>query len=433
MERERLASALVRAAGGLLGGCAGVSCFGDVIQPDPGQAAFTPLGPPQVATSAAYGLSRDGSAIIGSVTGGPLGSAHRACLWRSDGTFIDLGIPAGFTECYGLAVANGGSVAVLFAINPGGVDRAFLWRPGSGAAPLIPLPPSVSSVARAITGDGRFVVGDIAFGDIRTAILWSAPGSVLSLGDLPGDEFLSYGIGLSADGNTVVGMGTDWTTIGKACRWRRADPAGNFLGPEQLPGFPGGPWWAYNIARAVTPDGKIAVGEATHAPGVVEACLWTAKDEILELGNLRRGDETYARSLSERALVVVGESFTPAESTAFLWTPQSGMRSLKDELQTRYGLDLSGWELEIAFGVSDDGRRIAGSGFHHGVREAWAATLPAPCYPDCNDDGVLNTADLSCFQARYLAGAFYADCTGDGETSVADIACFQSEFSSGCP
>jgi uncharacterized membrane protein len=395
-----------------------------------GGATFVGLGPPGVATSAAYGISRDGTAIIGSVTGP--GSGHRACLWGPDGSFVDIGVPSGFTETYGLAVADQGAVVVLFGVGPP-VDRALLWSPASGVTPLVQLPHGYSSVARGITPDGRVVVGDIQFGDVRTAIRWSAATGSVGLGDLPGGPFISYGVGVSAQGDVVAGMGTDGTTIPKACRWRIADPIGAHAVITQLPGFPGGPVWAYNIARALTPDGRIAVGEATHAPGVVEACLWTPTDQIVGLGNLRRGDETYAKGVSARALVVVGESFTPPQSLAFLWTPARGMRDLKRELEGEYGLDLSGWVLEIAFGVSDDGRRIAGSGFHNGVREAWAVTLPAPCYPDCTGDRALTVADLGCFQTRYLAGAFYADCTGDGVLNVADLGCFQNEFISGCP
>ncbi|MFM9994755.1 MAG: hypothetical protein ACKVU4_03015 [Phycisphaerales bacterium] len=395
-----------------------------------GGAAFVGLGPAGAATSAAYGVSRDGTAIIGSVTGP--GSAHRACVWGADGSFVDIGVPAGFTETYGMAVADQGAVAVLFGIGPPS-DRALLWSPASGVTPLVQLPLGYTSVGRGITPDGRVVVGDIQIGDARTAIRWSAATGAVALGDLPGGLFISYGVGVSAAGDVVAGMGTDASDIGKACRWRLADPAGGAVVLTQLPGFPGAPAWAYNIARALTADGRIAVGEAMHAPGVVEACLWTTTDQIIGLGNLRPGDETYAKGVSTRALVVVGESFTPPRSLAFLWTPAHGMRDLKRVLEDGYGLDLNGWELEIAFGVSDDGQRIAGSGYYHGVREAWTATLPAPCYPDCNGDRSLTVGDIGCFQSKFVAQDPYADCNQDGAFTVADSGCFQTEFVVGCP
>ena len=398
-------------------------------QPRTGVATFVDLAPPGAATSGAYGISRDGQAVIGSVTGP--GPQHRAGLWSADGSFADLGIPAGFSECYGMAAAEQGEAAVLLAVGPTG-ERAFLWTQASGIAPWLAISGSMSTVARDISPDARFIAGDIQSGATRAAVRWSAGPSVVVLPDLPAGEFISYAMGISPSGDTIVGSGTDASTIPKACRWRFDGPG---LGPtvRQLPGFPGAPAWLYSIARAVTPDGRIAVGEATHAPGVVEACLWTSADQIVGLGSLRPGDETYAHGVSLRALRVVGESYTTAQSLATLWTPQRGVQSLQKVLEDDYGLDLGPWTLEIAFGVSDDGRRIAGTGFRHGVRQAWLATLPAPCYADCNADGALTVADIACFQTFYLTGAFYADCTGDGALTVSDLGCFQNEFIAGCP
>jgi hypothetical protein len=55
------------------------------------------------------------------------------------------------------------------------------------------------------------------------------------------------------------------------------------------------------------------------------------------------------------------------------------MQSLKDVLVNDYGLDLTGWTLISAQGISDDGRTIAGHGFNpDGYREAWVATIPEP-------------------------------------------------------
>ncbi len=57
----------------------------------------------------------------------------------------------------------------------------------------------------------------------------------------------------------------------------------------------------------------------------------------------------------------------------------------------------------------------------------------APCYPDCNVDGVLNIADFGCFQTKFVAGDPYADCNGVGGLTIADFGCFQTEFVMGCP
>jgi len=55
------------------------------------------------------------------------------------------------------------------------------------------------------------------------------------------------------------------------------------------------------------------------------------------------------------------------------------MRSLKEVLTNDYGLDLTGWTLEHANGISADGRTIVGKGFNPSGRlEAWMAVIPEP-------------------------------------------------------
>ncbi|MBP7053354.1 MAG: hypothetical protein KBE65_20285 [Phycisphaerae bacterium] len=54
------------------------------------------------------------------------------------------------------------------------------------------------------------------------------------------------------------------------------------------------------------------------------------------------------------------------------------MRSLQDFLFTEYGLELTGWTLFGASGISSDGLTIVGTGFHDGCAEGWIATLPDP-------------------------------------------------------
>lgn len=55
------------------------------------------------------------------------------------------------------------------------------------------------------------------------------------------------------------------------------------------------------------------------------------------------------------------------------------MRALKSLLVDDHGLDLAGWILQFARGISDDGRTIVGYGINPlGQTEAWLARLPAP-------------------------------------------------------
>lgn len=55
------------------------------------------------------------------------------------------------------------------------------------------------------------------------------------------------------------------------------------------------------------------------------------------------------------------------------------MRSVKGILVSKYGLDLTGWTLTEAWGISADGKTIAGYGTNPaGNIEGWVATVPEP-------------------------------------------------------
>jgi V8-like Glu-specific endopeptidase len=58
---------------------------------------------------------------------------------------------------------------------------------------------------------------------------------------------------------------------------------------------------------------------------------------------------------------------------------------------------------------------------------------PAPCYADCNADGMLTLSDFGCFQTKFSLGDGYADCNGDGVKNLADFGCFQTKYALGCP
>jgi len=55
------------------------------------------------------------------------------------------------------------------------------------------------------------------------------------------------------------------------------------------------------------------------------------------------------------------------------------MRNLQDVLVNDYQLDLTGWTLGWATGISDDGKTIVGWGTNpSGFNESWIAHIPEP-------------------------------------------------------
>lgn len=55
------------------------------------------------------------------------------------------------------------------------------------------------------------------------------------------------------------------------------------------------------------------------------------------------------------------------------------------------------------------------------------------CYPDCDENGVLEVFDLLCFTDAFTSGSLYADCDGSAGLDFFDFLCFQNQFAGGCP
>ncbi len=84
----------------------------------------------------------------------------------------------------------------------------------------------------------------------------------------------------------------------------------------------------------------------------------------------------YAVSADGSVVVGTGEY---ASSRAFIWDQSHGMRNLKEVLENDYGLDLTGWTLTRATGISADGLTIVG----YGNNGAWIAKIaPLVMVPD---------------------------------------------------
>jgi probable HAF family extracellular repeat protein len=190
------------------------------------------------------------------------------------------------------------------------------------------------------------------------------------LGDLPGGGFNSTAFGVSADGVTIVGRGASGAGT-EAFRWTAADGMGG------LGDLPDG---AFNsTAYATSADGAVIVGSGESADGL-EAFRWTSGGGMVGLGDLPGGIfRSRAFAVSADAAVVVGDSTSADGSEAFVWDVDAGMRSLREVLQSDYGLDLTGWTLLAARGISANGLTIVGYGLNPaGAGEAWMARIPEP-------------------------------------------------------
>ena len=87
---------------------------------------------------------------------------------------------------------------------------------------------------------------------------------------------------------------------------------------------------------------------------------------MIELGGLANGVspiETYARAIAAKADVIVGDAVTPQGPRAWIWTPTTGVQDLNTFLSSR-GVNLTGWTLTRADGLSENGDFIVGRGFN---------------------------------------------------------------------
>jgi uncharacterized membrane protein len=187
---------------------------------------------------------------------------------------------------------------------------------------------------------------------------------------IDGEDY-SYAEGLSADGLTIIGT-QHHTTAPQAFRWTEA---GGMIGIGDLPG---GPFESH--ARALSSDGSDIVGSGFSASGK-EAFLWTGATGLFGLGDLPGGAfESLAWDISGDGSLVVGTGHSDLGYEAFIWDRSNGIRNLREVLVSEYGLDLDGWTLLSARGISADGGTIVGEGRNpSGQSESWRVSgIPEP-------------------------------------------------------
>lgn len=164
--------------------------------------------PPGVLRSAATLVSADGSVVAGSVQ---LASDLRLTYrWTQATGMVGIGtLPGTFVYTSPSAMTPDGSVIVGSAQTTvmNGVNRAYRWDSATGMVDLDAPGNGISSIALAVSADGKVVVGcsDNSLGNCQ-AFRWTAEEGKVALGNLPGGTY-SYATAVSADGSVIVGFG----------------------------------------------------------------------------------------------------------------------------------------------------------------------------------------------------------------------------------
>ena len=330
-------------------------------------------------SSNALAVSADGMTVVGeavsAVDFGPISIEQReAFVWTQNTGMFGLGnLDNGIGTSLAYDVSADGSVVAGTTSSSNG-SEPFIWTVDGGMIGLgyFPNNPSSSGAANGISAGGSIVVGNGESTNGREAFIWTQDSGFTGLGDLPGGEFDSLAYDVSSDGSVVVGFSSNaaYSQLSvEAFRWD-ADTGmtslGNLGGSSQ--------------AWGVSADGATVVGQSGIFGGTV-AYKWTSGGGMVALGDLPGGGlRSSALGASADGGVIVGVASTLFEAeTAAIWTTDGGPTELKVLLETDYDLDLDGWTLTRASGVSNDGQVIVGEGINpDGNREAWIATLPEP-------------------------------------------------------
>ncbi len=356
------------------------------------------------------GISADGSVLVGRSEGS---NGFEPFRWTSSTGIVGLGLPTGTVGAGASGVSVDGEIVVGNATveledNEFG-EVPFRWTKELGTVILGSLP-SKRGDYRSATGmssDGATVVGVDCANDVRGTYLcdgfrWTATNGVKHLNNLL-EGSSQYSV--SADGSVVVGL----AATGEAVRWTEAT------------GWVGLGFGDYSDLR-ISADGR-ALAASSGIRGTKN--YWSEETGAIELGTLSGADNIFVNGMSDDGSVVVGYVHNATKpDQAFYWTKETGMVALRDLLISQGITELDDWQLNAAWGVSANGRTIAGNdGASPSPFKPWVVTLAARSLPgDFNGDGLLTALDIDQLTHKIRSGAAATefDLNHDGHVDEVD-------------
>lgn len=352
---------------------------------------------------APHDVSGDGRVVVGTATSG---GGPDVAFFHTDTDQMRLVNGLHSDEYLGLvALTLDGGMAVGSSWRPDQSYRAMYYLPQTGEFGWILGEDSDALESRGIdvSGDARWILGSrypAPSGPEQAFVLDRNTGE-LHLFEHPTDD--QFGVAATAiAASAPVFVGYLWSDAGPvAFRWSLG------AGPEELPSPEGYP--PTSDAYAVSADGSVVAGIVYHPDGGVEAVRWV-DGEPEPLGRLPGCSASRPSGVSGDGSVVVGECHDDQGNViAFIWTPETGMRALRDVLVDA-GADVGALTFEYVNNISHNGRVIVGDGLVGNVIIPWKVELgdvldEPPCPADVDGDGEATVNDL----LQYL-GAFRSGC-----------------------
>jgi uncharacterized membrane protein len=391
-----------------------------------GAQSFTPTGdlPGGTYYSQAGYVSADGVFASGF---SDVGAGQRGFRWNKATGSVELsGLPANVTDARAYGISGNGSALIGFMEQGPNTGASFTWTPAGGVTLLPAWTNHPSVFALDMSYDGTAIAGTTGNASGESHPFRLVNGAYTEIPNLAGSLY-GVGYGLSGNGTTVVGyssVGTDH----RAIRWSQAG------GTVYLGDLPGGLNWSE--ATNTSYDGRTIVG-GSYAAGGEEPFVWTAASGMVSLGNFASPvPNGSASACSGDGSVVVGHSRAGNDYTAFIWDAAHGMRTLAAALSSAGAPVPHGWTLTYAYAISHDGNTVVGVGINpQGNTEGFVAQFRKPCPGDLNQDGLINTADLTIFLGNFgkaTVPLLGGDLNGSGSVNTADLTQFLGLFGSAC-
>ena len=342
------------------------------------QVTFRGFGYP---TAYITGISADRTIIVGQMIGLPLTDGFR---WTAAGGLERIG----GTGAYG--ISRDGRTIVGSVRDQNLREIAAIWQGGTTWRQLGGVPggrpdpiKGILSTANSVSADGSVIVG-LAYDENLRAVgfRWTEATGMVNLGPSgKGDQ--QTALAVSANGSVIVGRDKDS---------RNLVTPGGFRGYVHYDGelhllhaF----GWA-GAALRTNHDGSIIVGEgppinasAAHGGTMYRYTAWDGR--FYDLGAVWPGiplnnvEEYQSRpyGLSDDGSIVAGETGGVNTTYAMIWTEESGAVYLHEYLTSKGVTAHQGWYLQAVYYVSPDGKVLAGYGTNpRNVPESWIVTLP---------------------------------------------------------
>lgn len=216
--------------------------------------------------SRANGISGDGSVIVGE---SDLSGNQKAFKWTSGGGMVTIG-DLGLIGNVAYGISSDGSTIV--GSDYTGDYEAFRWTSGGGIVGLSDLAGgSFQSTAYGASSDGSVIVGMGNSASGNEAFRWTS-GGMIGLSDFSGGGFQSNALSVSGNGSRIVGWGESALGI-EAFIWDATNGMRNLkqvlidFGVSNLTD------WRLYTAYGISANGRYVVGEGINPSGNSEAFL----------------------------------------------------------------------------------------------------------------------------------------------------------------